>query len=117
MNEASNPLYMTHSPGDGAKLRVRRTGLDLFAGIEAIVGEKTILTAHLLSEVTEQITLRRKELGMTKREFADKMGVSARTVKRWEDGACDFKLSTLAHLMYEIGVPDLQSLVRTEEDE
>ena len=45
------------------------------------------------------------------------MGVSARTIKRWEDANCDFKLSTIAHLIVELGVPDLQSLVRTEEDE
>lgn len=117
MNKTSTPPYMTHSPGDGAKKTVRRTGLDLLELIAPNCDEKIIVAADLISEVAWQISHKRIELGMTRKEMAKKLGVSARTIKRWEDGACDFKLSTLAHLMVELGVPDFETLMRQENAE
>lgn len=39
--------------------------------------------------VAERFTERRERLGLTPRQLADRLGVSERTVKRWEAGEFD----------------------------
>ena len=110
VNDASLPNYMISGPGDGAKKTVRLTGLDLLELIAPNCDEKIIVAADLISEVARQISHKRIELGMTRKEMAKKLGVSARTIKRWEDADCDFTLSTIARLMVTLGVPNLEKL-------
>ena len=62
-------------------------------------------------QVGEFIARRRKELKMTQKELAQKLGVTDRAVSKWENGRCMPDLSLIQPLSrsLEVGVNDLLS--------
>ena len=57
------------------------------------------------------IARRRKELNLTQKELADKLGITDRAVSKWENGRCMPDLSLLQPLsrILRVGVNDLLS--------
>ena len=51
----------------------------------------------------------RREQGITQEQFAEKLGVSARTVSRWETGSNMPDISLLSEIadFYDVGIPEL----------
>ena len=53
------------------------------------------------------IAAKRKELGLTQQELADKMGVTDKAVSKWERDLSCPDVSTIPHLAEELGLtPD-----------
>lgn len=46
-------------------------------------------------KIREEIRRAREKMGLTQAELAEKLGVSGKTVYRWETGQRDVKLDTL----------------------
>ena len=59
------------------------------------------------------IAKRRKELNLTQKELADKLGITDRAVSKWENGRCMPDLSLLQPLsrILKVSVNDLLSIV------
>ncbi len=59
------------------------------------------------------IAKRRKELNLTQKEMADKLGITDRAVSKWENGRCMPDLSLLQPLsrILKVSVNDLLSIV------
>ena len=55
--------------------------------------------------ISDIIYNRLQELGMSKKEFAQKVGTSPAAVSRWIGGGQNFTLSTLARISSVLGVP------------
>ena len=51
----------------------------------------------------------RKEQGITQEQFAEKLGVSARTISRWETGNNMPDISLLSEIAdyYDVGIPEI----------
>ena len=51
----------------------------------------------------------RKEHGITQEQFAEKLGVSARTISRWETGSNMPDISLLSEIAdyYDVGIPEI----------
>ena len=51
----------------------------------------------------------RKEQGITQEQFAEKLGVSARTVSRWETGSNMPDISLLSEItdFYDVSIPEI----------
>ena len=51
----------------------------------------------------------RKEHGITQEQFAEKLGVSARTISRWETGNNMPDISLLSEIAdyYDVGIPEM----------
>ena len=59
----------------------------------------------VLGELTNRLSLARREHGLTQAELAGQAGVSKRTIERIENG-CDFQLTTLARILRVLGGVD-----------
>ena len=55
--------------------------------------------------ISDVIHNRLQELGMTKKEFAKKVGTSPAAVTRWIGGGQNFTLSTLARISAVLDIP------------
>ena len=55
--------------------------------------------------ISDVICRRLQELGMSKKELAQKVGTSPAAVTRWIGGGQNFTLSTLAKISAVLGVP------------
>ena len=56
-------------------------------------------------DISDRIYRRLKELGMTQKEFAEKMHTSPAAVNRWIGGGQNFTISTLAKISSVLGAP------------
>lgn len=63
-------------------------------------------------DISDVIYNRLQEIGMSKKELAQKAGTSPAAVTRWLGGGQNFTLSTLAKISTVLGVP-LISVVKT----
>ena len=68
--------------------------VDLFPTLSA--AEKA--ENRLMGTICAQIIHRRKALGMTQTELAAKLDVKQPMVSQWENGECNFTVSTLAEI-------------------
>ena len=71
----------------------------LMEAIQKIFSEEQIITATLIADVAYCIAEKRNELNLTQDELAKQLGISVRTLSRWENAQCDFKLSQIAKLV------------------
>lgn len=56
-----------------------------------------------LSEISAKLTLCRIKAGLTKKEFATRLGVSPRLVSQWEKAERDFTIGELTHICEKLG--------------
>ena len=55
-----------------------------------------------LASISAAIELRRKDLGMSQKEFSAYMGVSQAMVSKWESGEYNFTISSLNEICYRL---------------
>ena len=67
------------------------------------------------AEIAARIYTKRKQMGMTQKEFADYCGVLPRTVLNWESGTCDFSISRLINICDKLKLGFLPMLYDIEE--
>lgn len=75
---------------------------DFLDALRQVFSEKEIARAWFWSEIAFQITICRETLGMTQKELARRVGVSARKIQRIEDCDYDPKLSLLSKIFTEL---------------
>ena len=56
-----------------------------------------------LAIISATIKTRREQLGLSKKEFADKMNVSTKRVKKWESGRYGFSVTEILDLERFLG--------------
>jgi len=66
--------------------------------------EKTARTAPLASRVSGNIAARRRELGLTQAQLAERCGVETETLSRFERGKHLPSLATLERMAVELGL-------------
>jgi len=77
-----------------------KSTVDLFPALTVAEKEES----RLMGSICAQIIRRRKLLGMTQKEFAIKMNVSQSMVSQWENGECNFTISSLAEIFTTLNV-------------
>lgn len=70
--------------------------LDLF---KDSVSPQDVIEAALDAKISSEITNIRLSHGMTQRDFAEKIGVKQSQVSKWENGTCNYNISTLAKII------------------
>ena len=81
---------------------------------ENILTEKLQLSV-MQGLISAEISMKRQELGMSRKEFAEKAHVSQSTVLKWESGDCNYSLLTLVHIASILGM-ELQIPFSRKED-
>ena len=66
--------------------------------------------------IGERIKYHRKRLGMTQEQLAERIGVSAQAVSKWENGTSDPSTSNLCALAKLYGIPVEELLHETQEE-
>lgn len=66
--------------------------------------EQEIKQIKELATISAKIQLKRVELGMTQKEFAQKMGVSQGMVSKWESGEYNFTINTINDICERLGL-------------
>lgn len=85
--------------------------------LTAGLSEEEILAKKTLATIAADIQLKRIELGLNQKEFAKLLGVSQRTISRWESGTYDFTITTLINLCKKLGLSFKPQIISKEEEE
>ncbi len=62
------------------------------------------MLSGLQSLIAAEITLKRREHGMSQKTFAEEMGVTQALVSKWESGETNFTLKTLVQIASKLGI-------------
>lgn len=81
--------------------------------ISANLEDEEIALATIQGMIAAEISIKRQNLGMSQKEFAEKMGVSQGLVSRWENGDANFTLSTLISIANKLKIPMQSPFVPT----
>ena len=65
----------------------------------------------LCGMIGAEIVMKRREMGMSQKQFAEFMGVSQGLVSRWEHGETNFTLETLVNIASKLGL-EMQSPIK-----
>jgi transcriptional regulator with XRE-family HTH domain len=66
------------------------------------IEERTV--AEFITSIAASIQYRRRALGVTQKDLADKLGVSQVMISRWENGEENFTVATLAKISDALGL-------------
>jgi ribosome-binding protein aMBF1 (putative translation factor) len=66
------------------------------------IEERTV--AEFIASIAASIQYRRRALGITQKDLADKLGVSQVMISRWENGEENFTVATLAKISDALGL-------------
>ena len=80
-------------------------GAALFHQILNETPQETKTQVEWMYGISDVICNRLQELGMSKKEFAKKVGTSPAAVTRWIGGGQNFTLSTLARISAVLDIP------------
>lgn len=64
-----------------------------------------MMLLSLQGTIAAEVEMKRAELRMNQKQFAQYMGVTQATVSKWESGDTNFTLSTLVHLAAKLDLP------------
>lgn len=70
----------------------------LLESLSASLDDESLTLSVFQGMIAAEIACRRIKLGLSQKEFAEKMGVSQGLVSRWENGDTNFTLSTLVKI-------------------
>jgi ribosome-binding protein aMBF1 (putative translation factor) len=68
------------------------------------LSEEDIIASDIAYIIANGIFKRRRALGLTQQELADKLGVSQVMISRWESGEPNYTIETLVKLSIALGV-------------
>lgn len=71
-----------------------------------------------LAKISAKIEMKRRELDLSQKEFAEKMGVSQGMISKWESGTYNFSINTLHEICEKLGLsfePVIRDAYKTEE--
>ena len=63
-----------------------------------------IIEADMMVAISERLTKKRVEMGLSQKEFAKMLGISQGMLSRYEKGANNFSVKTLAKVFGELGI-------------
>lgn len=78
---------------------------ELLSTLSDNFSEEDLRFADIASDLASQITARRIELGLTQKQFAEKLGKSQATVSKWEAADCNFQIKTLIEISQKLELP------------
>ena len=77
---------------------------DLINEMAKGMSETELAECAVLFEISTTIEKRRKELGLSQKDFAKKLDVSQSMVSKWESGAYNFSVKILAQIASSLGL-------------
>lgn len=77
---------------------VEKTAVDLLMEIGENMSAEEMMLFSLQGMIAAEVEMKRAELQMNQKQFAQYMGVTQATVSKWESGDTNFTLSTLVHI-------------------
>ena len=66
--------------------------------------ESEKMEADIRAEVAMAIRNKRDALGLTQKQFAERLGVSQTTVSKWESCSCNYTLKKLMEILPKLGM-------------
>lgn len=76
----------------------------LVNGLSASLDDEELALSVFQGLISAEISYRRVKLGLSQKEFAERMGVSQGLVSRWENGDTNFTLSTLVKIASKLNI-------------
>lgn len=83
---------------------VEKTAADLLMAIGETMSAEEMMLLSLQGMIAAEVEMKRTELQMNQKQFAQYMGVTQATVSKWESGDTNFTLSTLVHIASKLGL-------------
>ena len=83
---------------------VEKTAVDLLMEIGENMSAEEMMLFSLQGMIAAEVEMKRTELQMNQKQFAQYMGVTQATVSKWESGDTNFTLSTLVHIASKLGL-------------
>lgn len=74
----------------------------LLASLSENLSTEELLFAHFSSEIAVAIAAKRIEMGLTQKDFAERLGKTQAVVSKWENGEVNFTLRTLIDLAQKL---------------
>ena len=81
-----------------------KTAADLLMAIGENMSAEEMMLLSLQGMIAAEVEMKRAELRMNQKQFAQYMGVTQATVSKWESGDTNFTLSTLVHIASKLGL-------------
>lgn len=83
---------------------IEKTAADLLMAIGENMSAEEMMLLSLQGMIAAEVEMKRTELHMNQKQFAQYMGVTQATVSKWESGDTNFTLSTLVHIASKLGL-------------
>lgn len=80
----------------------------LLGSLSASLDDEELTLSAIQGLIAAEISYRRIQLGLSQKEFAEKMGVTQSLVSRWENGDSNFTMSTLVKIASRLDI-EMQS--------
>ncbi len=80
----------------------------VLSALSVRLNDEEVILAALQSMIAADITGRRIEMKMTKKELAHLLNISQSTLSKWESGETNFTISTLVSIATKLGI-EIQS--------
>lgn len=68
------------------------------------LSELEIKQTKELAKISARIEMKRRELGLSQKQFAEKIGVSQGMISKWESGEYNFTINTLNDICEKLGL-------------
>ena len=81
-----------------------RTVGDLLAEITENMPAEQILSADIISSLSNAITIRRTDMGLSQDQLAKRIGKTQSTISKWENGDMNFTIQLLSEIAVKLNM-------------